>query len=394
MSKSISFFNKSLRIARFKISLASLFWFALSLIAVFIQIKKNSFNNYLIYKGVFWHSLHEVNLYSLYPNEYFDCNHYGIVFSIIIAPFALLPDVLGCILWGLANTISLFLAIQMLPVEKNKKMLIQWVAVIEMMTSMHNLQFNPMLTSYLLFSWILVIKKKDFWATLFIALGIMTKIYGVVALSFFLFSSDRLKFVYSFIFWTILLFCIPMLFVSPSFNIQSYQDWYYSLYYKNQSNVESTMQGMNVMRLIKRGFNLPQLSDSYFFILGFLGAIGILFKPTNWKNENTQFRYLSLMLISIVIFSSSAESSTFIIAMTGVAIWFVQEKNSHWLTTTILISAIVLTSISTTDFFPQYAKVNIIRPYAIKALPCMIVWIIISLQILFPNILKKKIAHE
>ena len=88
-----------------KISFAALLWFALAIVAVVIEVNKGVFNNYLIYKGVFWHTIHQTNLFSLYPSEYGDCNHYGPFFSLVIAPFALLPDKLGCLLWGLLNAI-------------------------------------------------------------------------------------------------------------------------------------------------------------------------------------------------------------------------------------------------------------------------------------------------
>ena len=67
-------------------------WFGLSLVAVLqTAFRPEKHNNYLIFKGVFWHTIQQLPLYVPYPEEYFDMNHYGIFFSGIIAPFAVLP---------------------------------------------------------------------------------------------------------------------------------------------------------------------------------------------------------------------------------------------------------------------------------------------------------------
>lgn len=391
----MSLIFKEFNIKKIKISGPTILWFLLSLIAVFIQISKGkeSINNYLIFKGVFWHTIQQINLFSLYPTEYFDSNHYGSFFSIIIAPFALLPDSLGCMLWGICNAFVLFYAVKKLPISLRNQEIILLIAAIELMTSMHNLQFNPMLTSFVIFSFVFVHEKKDFWATLFIAAGFLTKIYGIVGLAFILFSENKLTFILSFIFWLIVLSFLPMIFSSPSFIYQSYSDWYHSIIEKNEINQDSVMQGMNIMRLIKRTINIDQIQNIYFYVFGAVAALtAFLANLKQLRNLQFQLCYLGFLLISIVIFSTSSESSTFIIAMMGVAIWYViQEPKNTWIYFTIIF-ALVLTSLSTTDLFPQFIKINYIRPYAIKALPCFIIWITLVYQMIF-NIKKSPLTQ-
>ncbi|MDF2432798.1 MAG: hypothetical protein JWP44_2429, partial [Mucilaginibacter sp.] len=94
-------------------------WFGLSFFAVFKSvIVHNIHNNYIIYKYNFYHVLHQQNLYLPYPEHYFDFNHYGPIFSIIIFPFALLPDSIGVIFWVMFNAWILYLAIKLLPIKE------------------------------------------------------------------------------------------------------------------------------------------------------------------------------------------------------------------------------------------------------------------------------------
>ena len=114
---------------------------------------------------------------------------------------------------------------------------------------------------------------------------------------------------------------------------------------------------------------------SWFYLLPF-------FRTTQYSTPAFQLSYLSLALIGVVIFSSSAESPTYIIAVTGVIIWFILQDRKHFIAISLLISTLVVTSLSSTDFFPDYIKSNLIYPYSLKALPCFLVWITLAYELL------------
>jgi hypothetical protein len=388
----MSFLFKDFNIGNKRIPFANFLWFSLAIIAAIIQLIKSpavGIHNYLIFKGVFWHSIQQVNLYGLYPLEYGDCNHYGPVFSLIIAPFALLPNVIGCFLWCILNAGILFYAVQKLPISTKNKQLILLIGAIEMMTAIHNVQFNPMLTAWIILSYVLVIQQKDFWATLFIAAGLLTKLYGIVGLAFFLFSLNKKTFILSFIFWMAVLFALPMLISSPTFIIQSYKDWYNILVEKNATNIESNMQGMSVMRLIKKFLHIKNLPDIYVLATAAICYLLPFIRFKYFKNVHFQLKYLAFLLIGVVIFSSSAEAATFVIAMIGVCIWFITVENKKPLIYGLLFFAIVFTSLSTTDLFSSSVKFNYVRPYALKALPCFFIWLALFYELLIKKFMPK-----
>lgn len=72
----------------------TLLWLWLLLALGSALIKFHKCNNFLIFKYVFWHTWNQTSLYAPYA-EYFDTNHYGPFFSLIIAPFAVVPLPVG-----------------------------------------------------------------------------------------------------------------------------------------------------------------------------------------------------------------------------------------------------------------------------------------------------------
>ncbi|MEI8052590.1 MAG: glycosyltransferase family 87 protein [Bacteroidota bacterium] len=366
-----------------KIPAAAFLLFSVSIIAVLIKMGQGTFNNYLIFKGVFWHTLDQTNLFTEYPKQYFDTNHYGPFFSLIIAPFAILPDYIACLLWGMLNAFILYYAINKLKLSTVNQNTIILICASDMITSMQNNQFNPLLCSWIIFSYILVINKKDFWATLFIVAGMFVKIYGVVGLVFFLFSDKKMIFIGSCIFWFIVCLTLPMIISSPSFVIQCYYDWYLSLSAKNVQNHESFLQGMTAFKGLKNTFRMTFLNETYFLIAAGILSILPSLRMSQFKEKSFQLSYLSFVMIALVIFSSSAESATYIIAMTGVGIWYViQEKKTKGINLLLLL-AIIFTSLSTTDLFPMSVKLNFIWPYGLKALPCFAIWLVLAYQLNF-----------
>ncbi len=380
---------RNISIGKWKIPLPVLVWFVLAALSAIAEISRgfSSINNYEIFAGVFHHTVQQKNLYLSYPAEYFDLNHYGPLFSIVIAPFALLPDYAGCFLWCLVNAWVLFYAIRRLNFTEQQKNIILLIGLIEMLTSIHNVQFNPMLTGWILLSFVLIEEEKDFWAALFIVAGFMTKIYGIVGIAFFWFSKHKLKLVASLIFWFVVLFCLPMIISSPAFIIQSYKDWYQSLVQKNAQNIDfndpSLMQDISVMGMISRIFRYNDLNN--LFILGPAAVLYALpfLRLRQYKQAAFRTSYLCFAMIGVVIFSSSAESPTFVIAVTAIGAWYVIDADyKNGFKNGLLAFVILLTSLSATDLFPAYVREHFIVPYSLKALPCFVVWCVLVYQLL------------
>ena len=120
-------------------------------------------------------------------------------------------------------------------------------------------------------------------------------------------------------------------------------------------------------------------------------SLGLLFflpyiRVKQYKYLPFRMAILASVLICTVILSTGSESSTYIIAFCGVAIWykFVPWKRNKW-DLALLIFAFILTSLSPSDLFPKYLREEFVKPYALKALPCVLVWLKLTYELLTRN---------
>ncbi len=376
--------------------LSIIVWFGLALIAVLLDFLHGMINNYLIFKQVYFHTLQHVNLYLEYPDQYKDVNLYGPLFSVLIAPFALLPDWLGIICWGMFNTAVLYFAIRKLPIQEKWQNAILILSAHEMMTAASWLQSNPLIIACIILGFVYIHLGKEMWALFFILIAAFIKLYGVVGFAFFFFSRDKINFIKWAIIWFAVFLIAPIVFAPLSFIFQSYQDWYISLTEKAAKNVRldinNDYQDISVMGMVRRIFKVPDFKNIIITIPAVI-IFGLQYLRYQYFSDLRYRLYLLCsVLIMTVIFTTSAESPTYIIAFPAVCLWFVIQPPSKWVNA-IFVFALLFTSFSYSDIFTPYVRDHIIRPYSLKALPCFIVWLIIAWQMFTKQFLLVDLEH-
>lgn len=364
----------------------TILWLGL-ILATIIQnvIIHNQFNNYLIFEGVFWHTIKQISLYAEYPLEYFDKNHYGIVFSAIVAPFAILPKSVGSALWILGNAAFLFWAIRQLPLKKESLIAVLLISAHDLYTASAMQQFNTSIIALLVAAFVFIHKGKDHWATLFIALGIFTKLYGVVGLAFFFFSENKLRFIFWGFFWSVVLFLLPMIYSSPEFVISQYQQWFEMLLKKNQSNlgIQYNLQNLSLLGFLQRtgiySHNLSIIATALvLFLLPYL-------RFSQYKNLAFRLMFLASVSLFLVLFSTGTENSTYIIGYVGIGLWFAASPNKNKVLKISLLIFAIMGSLSPTDLIPKSVKWDYVIKYSLRAVPVAIIWLTMLYEMYFLN---------
>lgn len=349
-------------------------YIVLPFVAALKQYLKGSFNNYLIFKYTFINTIHGEGLFQEQPQFFFDSNHYGPFFALIFAPFALLPDFLGILLWALFVSLALYFAVRKLPVSETHQNLILLILSHELLTSLFNLQSNAFIAALIILTFAFAIKHKEILSGLLIAIGFLIKLYGIVGFAFILFAKNKLKYIVSFVVFTALLAFLPTLISSVPFQIQGYHDWYVSLSTKNNLNLGSIMQNISAIGLIQKNIS-ADISTRSILLCGLILMLGqVIVNFKRFDDIRFQFLLLSSVLLFTVLFSTGSESATYIIAFPGVAIWYVTKENKNYWDHFLLAFAIILTSFSPSDLFPPDGR-TFVREYKLKALPCFLIWL-------------------
>jgi len=365
-------------------------WFGLSSLTVIQSILLNKLNNFIIYRNVFIHATQKANLYLPYPAEYNDVNLYGPIFSILIAPFAILPVALGAVCWVLANVTFLYYALSKLPLGDKYKNALVILCAHEMMNHSSWLQTNAFVCGCIVLGFVFTNQKKDIWALFFIMLATFTKIYGIAGLVFFLFSSKKPQFILWAVIWSGVFFVAPLLITDHTFLINSYHDWYLALQLKSAKNIDLShqyyLQDISVMGMIRRIF-FNKLDNAFVLWTGGVLMLSQFVYFRYYSDLRYRLYVLCSVLIFTVIFSTGSESPTYIIALPGVVIWYILQQKTKALNT-FFVFALLLTSFSYSDLFTPYFRKYIVMPYSLKALAPTIVWIIILVQVHLKQFLK------
>ena len=360
-------------------------WIALSVIAAVLKYNRTD-NNYRIFRGVFWHTLQCTSLYAEYPLEYYDVNHYGPFFSLVVAPFALMPIPLGLVFWCIALSLTLYFAITRSTFSSWQQMFVLWFCSETLLTSLFMQQFNIAIAAIIIASYALIEKERDFWAACLIVLGTFVKLYGIVGLAFFFFSRHKGKFVLSLLFWGVVLFVAPMIISSPAYVVSQYHEWFVCLVEKNGENLASVAQNISALGMVRRVLGNPQYSD----LLILAPALVLFALPylrfKQWRNEGFRMTLLASVLLFTVLFSTGSESSSYIIALSGVCVWYFaapwqRGKADIWL----LVFVFLLSSMGSSDLYPRVVKREYIQAYSLKALPCLIVWLKLCWEMMVKN---------
>jgi hypothetical protein len=91
--------------------------------------------------------------------------------------------------------------------------------------------------------------------------------------------------------------------------------------------------------------------------------------------------FTASVLMWVVIFNHKAESPTYCIAFAGILLWyFTGNKSTAEMTLTIL--AFIFVALSPTDLFPRYVREHFVNPYSLKALFPVIIWLLVTFQLL------------
>ena len=325
-----------------------------------------SYDNYDSFVAAFAHLKKNFDLYIMYPSEYHTEYNYSPFFAHFMGLFHYLPDWIGILVWNLTHTVALLIAIHLMPIDLKKKIFIYWFCLIEYITAAENVQTNSTVTALIMLVFIFQEKGKTTWSSLFYVFGFFFKIYVLTAGVFFICYKKRGSFIAKSIGWVLLFFCFPLLIISFDQLLFLYQSWVHRL------QLQSLRQSLSLIGVIGL-FDIIDIDQGWIMLVGTITMILVLFKKQVYNNANFRLLYLGGILLFTVVFNPGVESPSYIIGVAGAAIWYISMDRLKW-HQWLMILLFVFTCLSPTEIFPKPIRDQFLKPYLIKAIPCILVW--------------------
>lgn len=312
--------------------------------------------------------LHNQNLYTAYPNEYGDLYKYSPTFALLMAPFAILPDWLGLTLWNALGAFVLFIGLRKLMAEQKHFNLLLVFLIAELFLTTANSQSNALITGCILLAFHYLETGRSGIAAFFIMLTVFIKLFTLVVLILFLFYPSRIRNGLFVIISTLVLLVLPLIVISASSLYTQYHNWAELL-----ERDHSISHGIGLLGFLN-SLKLFPVSKSGVLVSGIMVVLFPLVRYKYWSNLFFKQNYLCLLLLWMVVFNHKAESPSYIIAMSGTALW-AHFNGFSKPTILFLILAFVFTSLASTDLCPKTLRENFIEPYCIKSLfPSLLVF--------------------
>lgn len=333
------------------------------------------YNNYIIFKQSFFHLIQHKNLYLWYEPEQWDLFKYSPSFALLFGVFAYLPDPIGLLIWNILNVGCLIVALVQVPrLPDRARVIMLFFILVEVVISIQSTQSNALIAGLLVLAFIAMERNRPMLAAVLITSTVFIKLFGLFGFGLFLFYPCRWKGAIAAAMSMILFAFLPLIVLPWSELMMQYQGWYDTL---AEDRVET---GLSVLGWFQSWFGL-NANPNTVVLIGFLMLLVPLLRWRCWIYYPFRLMALASVLIWVVIFNHMAESPTFVIAVTGVGIWFFARSRpgyqQFWLWFILLF-----TSLSTTDLFPKDFQLSVVEPFVLKAVPCIALWVWITIEML------------
>ncbi len=135
-------------------------------------------------------------------------------------------------------------------------------------------------------------------------------------------------------------------------------------------------QNVSLLGIVRKVSGNPDYSDLWLIVPAIVLFMLPYLRFDQYKYEGFRYTFLASVLMFVVLFSTGSETSTYIIASVGVALWYITAPWARGRTDLyLLIFAVILGSFGASDLIPKIVREEMVRPYALKVLPCSIIWL-------------------
>jgi hypothetical protein len=358
--------------------LVLLLWIAAVVAATIQQGFAHQNNNFLIFRAASQHLLHGQDLYAAYPALHSDFYKYSPTFALLFLPFAVIPFGVAMLVWNALNAGALYGALGMV-LNRRGALVARSIVFMDLLGSLQNVQSNALVTALIILTFAGYERRHAFTGSLAGAAGAMIKIFPLAGASFAIFHPRKPRVAAAMVVSILLLFALPLL-VTPLHTLETqYASW------RAIEAVDASERGFSVMQMLEVLFHRAWPSWPI-QLVGVAALVAPLFvRHTRWTQWGFRRLYLCSVLVFCVIFNHQSESPTFVIAVAGAAIWFAALSAPDRWVWLLFGFIVVCTILASSDAMPQAVQRSLFDRYHFKAVPMIVLWIVLQYQLWKPD---------
>ena len=330
--------------------------------------------NYLIFRQSFYRLISGGDIYNPPPGEITGFL-YSPTFALLFAPFAIWPVPLGLLLWNGVNALTVYYGLTRVLPSRAAQLALA-IVFLDVVRSLQNSQSNALVAGLILVAFVALEQGREARAATAVVTGALIKVYPIAAGAFGIFAPPARR--VRFLVWSLVLGLalagFPLLVLPPAAFAAVYKGWYGIL------QRDTGLQGQSVMRILSDWFGSAAPNWTIQLAGTILLLLPVALRRDLWADGRFRRLFLSSLLVFVVIFNHQAESSSFVIATCGIAIWYVTSQREWWRTALLAFTLLTVT-VSRLFFFPDQTYLDVIRSHALDAFSCLLVWLVMQVEL-------------
>ncbi len=348
------------------------------LLAVGVSVQRlvlHRVSDFRIFSFAFRDLVAGLDPYAAHPGQYFDYFRYSPVFALAFGVFALPPEWLGLVLWNACNALLLLWAVRrLLPREQAQVVLL--LAAGDLARAMQSAESNGLVAALMIAAFLAYEGERPARAGLAVAAGAAVKIFPLGAGLFALLRRDRWRALAWLAAALVLFFvAIPAAVVGPHALVVDYVRW------SAQERAETFKSMYSVMDLLDAwtGYYGPRLPVQ-------LVGLAVLLLPLALRRRallerRWRLTLLASLLVFSVLFNYGAEPPSFVIATTGIAIWYVAAGRTR-LQAVLVVATLALVTGEGLGLWPRAMRLGWMDPARIQVVPVLAAWLAMQVELL------------
>jgi hypothetical protein len=339
--------------------------------ALIVTIQRGVFafpNDFAIFRASFWNLIANNDLYVLRLEQARDYFKYSPSFALLFAPFAVLPFVAGLFSWNVVNALAIFFALRLL-LPREQWAVAQALVSVPTLRSMQSSQSNALVAALIIVAFVAYERGWLWRGAVAIAIGTVTKIFPLAALSFALPRRDRVRAILITVLTTAILVALPLVVISPSALAAQYRSW------SALERGEAALVGSSAMELFRdAGITWPASPVQLIACAILLGVL--ILRMRDWNDRKLRLQFLGFVMVFCVVFNHRAERQSAVIALSGMVIWYLAcpSPRAAWRTALFAI-VYFLVALTGSELVPDAVKHILASPTRFS-IPLTILWLV------------------